>query len=846
MSGISSERIFKFLLLILSQCFFSSFPFHALAASSCDASQISIVIKRLKQRNENDIAFLKQCEDTAVVFVIKELQSADAATLSAAAYALYRIGPGAKDAAEPLSEILANDTYSEDLRLLSADAIQRLVARNITVNETLLQVARKDKQASVRATTITALGTNSIGETEVIEFLLNTISGQDADQIRIAATYALGNISAQYPEKIQSTAQTSLLEIIETPNINDSLTAACVYALDQMDANDETIITGLIKLLEKDNNLIRSAVAFALSDISEHLYNQANTLSEVGENLSQIQKISISLESFRDSDNPDIKKSIYIVDGKLSSLKEKRQTLYFDIAKRWIIGNRAVWLLHPLVWIALISAYPYPQSQKFLAVFFWNKYVRAVLGCWYVGPLITSVPFLRQRLFAPFKDSLLADADIKSFSRNTYFPYSNVKLKQKRIDSQALLNVRDLWLNKIPVIWLLLRDYNCVAGILFLSKSLNHPIQPLTTVFPEIKGQIILEGRSGLGKTMLLRYLASQTRRIIVYLPARKCEKGVVEAIQDKLIVLKPDYQFLSQLICCGALDIYIDGLNEVNVEVRVKIIDFVEQHFKGNIIMTTQPLRWEPPATAKTYELQPLRRHQIQKFLKFQQQFLNTGCLTGMDYEQACTEFIEKALNPYQPAEELKLKKNILSNPMDLSLIAQLISYGSNPNLFELQQQQYTLMAQDYENQWNQPFPINQFSKFVYQMRVNNIYAMTGKDFSHALSIMEMEEHRMVLSRQWQNQDSEPQEEWTFRHDKIMEFFLVKPFLGYSLEASEIRQKHIGDARFRGIYLLLARLLPVELALALQKDLINYAADTKDHTVSDHYVQILRSRQSS
>jgi hypothetical protein len=43
---------------------------------------------------------------------------------------------------------------------------------------------------------------------------------------------------------------------------------------------------------------------------------------------------------------------------------------------------------------------------------------------------------------------------------------------------------------------------------------------------------------------------------------------------------------------------------------------------------------------------------------------------------------------------------------------------------------------------------------------------------------------------------------------------------------------------------MLLATLLPLDAAHQLREDLINYAADTKDHTVSDTFVQLVRSRR--
>lgn len=81
------------------------------------------------------------------------------------------------------------------------------------------------------------------------------------------------------------------------------------------------------------------------------------------------------------------------------------------------------------------------------------------------------------------------------------------------------------------------------------------------------------------------------------------------------------------------------------------------------------------------------------------------------------------------------------------------------------------------------------------------------------------------------------------FRHDKIMDFFLVQNFLGGGEDAEGRLIDHMGDPRFRGVYFLLATLLPLDAARELRERLIQYAADTKDHTVSDTFVQLLRSR---
>lgn len=95
----------------------------------------------------------------------------------------------------------------------------------------------------------------------------------------------------------------------------------------------------------------------------------------------------------------------------------------------------------------------------------------------------------------------------------------------------------------------------------------------------------------------------------------------------------------------------------------------------------------------------------------------------------------------------------------------------------------------------------------------------------------------------QWQDTEGKPKKEWYFRHDKIMDFFLVQNFLGERAEAESRLIDHMGDPRFRGVYFLLATLLPLDDAKQLREKLIQYAADTKDHTVSDTFVQLLRTR---
>lgn len=262
---------------------------------------------------------------------------------------------------------------------------------------------------------------------------------------------------------------------------------------------------------------------------------------------------------------------------------------------------------------------------------------------------------------------------------------------------------------------------------------------------------------------------------------------------------------------------------------------------------MTTQPLEWEPPTTAKILYLKPLQQQQIEEFLISRQ--LQNGedvPVQGTEYQQACKNYLKQAFNNKQSPEELAAIKRVLANPMDLTLVAQMLSQSKQPDLFHLQEQQYNLMAAEYKQEWGHSFPLKKFSSSVYQMRLNDATTLDAEEYHQELLSLEDEKYKMVISRQWQNTNGEPKQEWYFRHDKIMDYFLVQNFLGDRDEIQTRLEEHIGDPRFRGVYFLLANLLQPDAAFQLRESLIQYAADTNDHTVSDTFVKLLRSRIST
>ncbi|MEH1916692.1 HEAT repeat domain-containing protein [Nostoc sp.] len=782
--------------------------------------------------------------------VVKLLTNPDSGVRKAAAEALGQMQ--AKEQIPILVHLLTNPDGG--VRGAAIEALGQMQAK-----EQAPQVAKllKDSDGGVRGAAIEALGQMQAKEVVPQVALLLTNPNVDA---RYAAIKALGQMQAKEQIPI-------LVQLLKNPEgvIRD----AAVKALGQMQAKEQA--PQLILLLKEDpDSGVRKAAAEALIKLGQQdlpvvvqvLDSVHSYPSEVGqirfvahflgggkpqvETLMQwvgkpkmrpekpthdqgVEVMEVFKETWKHFDSlPELRRELAEQISEVAAKKKiiwkaqdinLLQTHYSNLKKinsthadtlQSVINNVEYWqwffkanntiLIHAAFWLALIFAYPkFPQVQ---AIFFWNPWVRRILGVGYVGFLLTWFPPFRRKLFEPFKPSLLADAGLDNFYEQSYFPESKVK---------------------VPV---------------------SGDILPITPALPSIQGQIILEGDSGLGKSMFLRHLLKNSQRIVVYLPAQKCNKGVIEAIQDKLHGQAQDAGFLKNLIYSGAIDICIDGLNEVTAETRAKICQFVESYFRGNIIMTTQPLEWTPPSTAKIYYLHPLEQQQIQQFLISRQPRLPKDAkVQGDDYAKACTNYLTEVLNNQQVKEELNAAQRTLSNPMDLTVVALMLSQGKYPNLFRLQEQQYNLMAAEYLQEWKQEFPLKKFSAAVYQMRLEDKQALPADEFHQVVMSLSDEKYKMVVSRQWEGEKGEAKKEWYFRHDKIMDFFLVQNFLGETDAAEGILVDRMGDPRFRGVYFLLATLLPLDAAKELREKLIQYAADTKDNTVSNTFVQLLRTR---
>ncbi|MBA4211636.1 MAG: hypothetical protein C0449_00995 [Polaromonas sp.] len=455
---------------------------------------------------------------------------------------------------------------------------------------------------------------------------------------------------------------------------------------------------------------------------------------------------------------------------------------------------------HLCLWAVLIWAYPrWPLVQS---LFFWNPWARRFVGLGYVGLLITVVPALRRRLFMPFRDSLLPYGSLALFDASTYFPESEISEKAARYANGR---------------------------------------QTASEALKDFRGQMVLEGESGLGKTTALLKIARNSPRIAVLLRASECGGGPVSAIQARLQGVAKDEAYLRSLIHAGAIDVFIDGLNETSPDIRAKIVRFVEESFKGNCMLTTQPMDWEPPRTARVLVMHPLRKEQVSEFLR--QQWSAVKGHSIYPNEEEYWDAIVAYMEPILFLGEGDARLRVLSNPMEASLVADLIARGEQPDLLGLLKQRFQVMEADFRQQQNHPFPYKRFAEQVYAWRASGFPYFPSDGFTTEVAALVRQ--KLMVEREVAEKTSESVKtvrRWWFRHDKFMEYCLLDAFLN---DHAERRKQHWRDEAFFGVYDLLALHLTDEEDQDLVAFLSEQAADHKRNDLLNRYTIARRVRRA-
>ena len=787
--------------------------------------------------------------------LLQLLKNKDSSVRAAAAIAVGKMGSEAKQLIPQLLQLFRDGTFEVPYEAARAVGEMESEAKELIPQ---LQQLLSDDNSNVRAAVVWAVGEMGSEAKEFIPQLLQLFRDEDWG-VRAAVARAVGKMGSEAKELIPQ-----LQQLFRDEDSFVRYTAA--KAVGEMGSEAKELIPQLQQLLKDEDSSVREAAATAMGEMGRLNIQQILAILNVAHKSSyeearlrfttyfvsggesktvtliqwlgspekypyennkfdhsrkegkkilklfaEIWQATETLDELRPELETQIAQVVDRVEWQpqdinfltthYKNLKDANSTHADSINTKIKILKGIQWfsyiwkflLLHAIIWLILLSFYP---KSREIQTLFWHPLIRRIAGLGYVGLLLTWIPFLRRLLLSPFQPLLIADANLDSFNPQDYFPDSNVCLKN------------------------------------------THNLQPIKTAIAKVQSPIILEGESGLGKSMFLRYWAKTCKNLVVYLPASKCAQGAIAAIQAKVPISQTDRKFLENLIYNNALEICIDGLNEVTPDTRTKISYFVERHFRGHILLATQPLDWIPPSATKTYILQPLKRQQIRQFLQTRQ-FTPSAetSISQSEYEEACEEYLEKTFNSNkQSEEERKAVRRLLSNPMDLTIVAQILAQGKNPDLLNLQQQQYSVMAAAYEQINFDSFPLTEFAETAYQMRLNdeiNIPSEWKKELNC------MENYKMVLRRQ-RHVEGNSGSQWYFRHDKIQEYFIVQTFLG---EGNQKLEQHINDPRFRGVYLLLATLLPYNEALLLREKLLINAAETKDHVVSDQFIQRLNSR---
>jgi hypothetical protein len=438
------------------------------------------------------------------------------------------------------------------------------------------------------------------------------------------------------------------------------------------------------------------------------------------------------------------------------------QQVVWGLKIQWLLNSPLVWgaalsMLHPLAWLGLCLLYPHYRWVRI--IFFWNPYTRWGLGLGYVHFALIKIPFLRNRFFGPYWRALLTDANLTAFDDIMYMKDVTVWDEQE----QYALSIHD--------------------------------------AIPAIPGQILLEGASGLGKSMFVRYLLKYCTKPVVYLPAEKCTEGVVEAILPKLQGECRDARFLRALVCEGALDLCIDGLDAISTRNQVKVTHFLTKSCRGNVLVATQSterMAWE---TYAIYCMRPLRQDQIEGFLRLCYRLLPEDVpMSRAEYVLVCDAYLQQVLDTTMSEEETTLRDQVLTNPMNLTLVALLCAYRKSPDMKHLAEQCYQLIVMAYQRQHEeQSFPLTQFSERIYRMRLNDEGIIPYQRFEKEIDCMV--KYALILSRTSFDIYGTPVTEWYFRHETIADFFILQAFL----EGNSHRiDRHLGDSRFKGVYALL------------------------------------------
>ena len=223
-------------------------------------------------------------------------------------------------------------------------------------------------------------------------------------------------------------------------------------------------------------------------------------------------------------------------------------------AMQWLA---AAAILQPVCWILVWLIYPRSRTAQWMV---WHRWFRRIAGFGLVGPLITAMPALRDRLWSPFREDLVPPGRLSSFDEWTF------------IDTKRL----------VP-------------------RNGGPPVDALRTM-TDSRGVRILLGHPGSGRTTLLLALAASSRRPVALLNASECAAGILTALAKRLPErIHADFAFLQALLCKGSPDILVDALDDIPPDQQARMIADLHILAGGNFLIAvtsgTPPVPEDFPA---------------------------------------------------------------------------------------------------------------------------------------------------------------------------------------------------------------------------------------------------------
>ncbi|HEX2747610.1 MAG TPA: HEAT repeat domain-containing protein [Verrucomicrobiales bacterium] len=401
------------------------------------------------------------------------------------------------------------------------------------------------------------------------------------------------------------------------------------------------------------------------------------------------------------------------------------------------------------LWALLLAVYPFFMPARWVL---WNRWTRRIAGLGIVGPLVVRVPFLRNRIWRPFRDSLVPPVEIQTFDEWLFF--DTVKMSPVAAEGETV--------EALPAIL-------------------------------SMKGMNVLEGLSGLGKTTLLQAAVIRASNPVALLHATECAQGILAALQQRLPpVVQKDARFLRALVLRGSPAIFVDGVQEAPPAVQARLAEEVNAMSGATVLLATQPTGWKPPKTARVWRLVPLSNKDIASFL------LKHGAIAIETREagpspEKWAGFMERAQRLLAQLEsqadgqqESPAVRRMLSNPMDARLAAEVMAGGETPIPDQLLKQRMQPVHGQYEQDCGEPFPAAAFADHLVAQRLLGAPAIDMTGFEKPATCLAKER---LLRKAGDG--------WRFRHDKLMDWFLRPAFENAALETAAALK---ADSRFSGV----------------------------------------------